>query len=75
MRDDVTHYGGPSLTLTDQRVLLPEISNPLRVGILEKGVAGQHFLKEEVIQFLSHLLSLLFPYIWNTLSYPVILQE
>ena len=75
MRDDATHYGGPSPTLKDQHVLLPEISNPLLVVILEKSVAGQHFLKEEVIQFLSHPLSLLFPYIWNTLSYPVILQE
>ena len=75
IRDDATNYGGASPTLKDQRGLLPETSEPLLVDILNKSVAGQHFQKEKVIQFWSHPLSLLFLYIWNTSSYPVILHE
>ena len=75
IRDDTIHYGGPSPILKDQRGLLSEISNPLLVDILDKSVVRQHFLKEDVMQFWSHPLSLLFPYIWNTSSYPVILHE
>ena len=75
IRDSTTHYGWPSSTLKGQRGLLPEISNPLLVDVFDKSVDGQHFLKEEVIQFWSHPLSLLFPYIWNTSSYPVILHK
>ena len=55
IRDDTTHYGGSSLTLKDQRGLLPEIFNLLLVGILYKSVIGQYFLKKEVIQFWSYL--------------------
>ena len=75
IRDSTTHYGWPSSTLKGQRGLLPEISNPVLVDVFDKSVAGQHFLMEEVIQFWSHPLSLLFPYIWNTSSYPVILHK
>ena len=75
IRDDKTPYEGPSPTLKDQRGLLPEISNPLVVDNFNKSVVGQHFRKEEVIQFWSHPLLLLFPYIWNTSSYPVILHK
>ena len=51
IRDDTTYYGGPILTLKDQRGFLPEILNPLLVDVLDKSVVGQYFLKEEVIQF------------------------
>ena len=69
IRDDTTYYGGPILTLKDQRGFLPEILNPLLVDVLDKSVVGQYFLKEEVIQFWSHPLLLLFPCIWHTSSY------
>ena len=51
VQDDTTYYRGPIPILKDQRGLLPEVSNPLLVDILDRGVVGQHFLKEEVIQF------------------------
>ena len=33
--DDATHYEGPGLTINDQGGVLPEISIPILVGILE----------------------------------------
>ena len=51
VQDDITYYGGPIPILKDQRELFPEVSNPLLVDILDRSDAGQHFLKEEVIQF------------------------
>ena len=51
IRNDKTHHGGPSPTLTDQRWILPEIFNLLVVGILDKSAVWQHSQKEQVIQF------------------------
>ena len=75
IRDDTTHYRGTSPTLKDQCGLLPDISNPLLLGILKKSAIGQYSQKKEVIQFWFHPLWLLFPYIWNISSYPVILHK
>lgn len=36
IRDDTTHYRGPSPTLKDPRGLFTQTSNPLLVGILDK---------------------------------------
>ena len=53
IQDDTTHYGGSSPTINDQGGLLPEISIPVLVGILDKSLV-QLSLKEYV--YLEYLI-------------------
>lgn len=53
IQDDTTHYRGSSPTIYDQGGLLPEISIPILVGILDKSLV-QLSLKEYV--YLEYLI-------------------